>query len=57
MKGRSGLAVVTNLLNEAMPFIRYVQGDYVTLPTDPDPCDVQWTQIASIDGRLNTISQ
>jgi phenylacetate-CoA ligase len=30
--GRSGLAVVTNLLNEAMPFIRYVQGDYVTQP-------------------------
>jgi phenylacetate-CoA ligase len=51
--GQSGLAVITNLLNEAMPFIRYVQGDYVTIPANPEPCDVQWTQIASIDGRLN----
>ncbi|MFI5011349.1 MAG: phenylacetate--CoA ligase family protein [Hyphomicrobiales bacterium] len=51
--GRSGLAVITNLLNEAMPFIRYVQGDYVTRPENPEPCDVQWSQIASIDGRMN----
>ena len=51
--GRSGLAVVTNLLNEAMPFIRYVQGDYITLPAKSDACDVNWSQIASIDGRLN----
>ncbi|SEC74858.1 phenylacetate-CoA ligase [Rhizobiales bacterium GAS191] len=51
--GQSGLAVITNLLNEAMPFIRYVQGDYLTQPADPEPCDVQWSQIASIDGRMN----
>jgi phenylacetate-CoA ligase len=51
--GRSGLAVITNLLNEAMPFIRYVQGDYVTQPANPEPCEVQWSQIASIDGRMN----
>ena len=51
--GQSGLAVVTNLLNEAMPFIRYVQGDYVTQPADPEPCEINWSQIASIDGRLN----
>lgn len=51
--GRSGLAVVTNLLNEAMPFIRYVQGDYLTVPAKPAPTEVNWSQIASIDGRLN----
>jgi phenylacetate-CoA ligase len=51
--GRSGLAVVTNLLNEAMPFIRYVQGDYVTVPAKPVATAVNWSQIASIDGRLN----
>src|SRR5260370_24959698 len=51
--GQSGLAVITNLLNEAMPFIRYVQGDYLTQPAEPEPCDVQWSQIASIDGRMN----
>ena len=27
--GQPGLAVITNLLNEAMPFIRYVQGDWL----------------------------
>jgi phenylacetate-CoA ligase len=51
--GESGLAVITNLLNEAMPFIRYVQGDYVTRPAKAEPCKVNWSQIASIDGRLN----
>lgn len=51
--GKSGLAVVTNLLNEAMPFIRYVQGDYVTVPAHPEPGTINWSQIASIDGRLN----
>jgi phenylacetate-CoA ligase len=53
LPGRSGLAVVTNLLNEAMPFICYVQGDYVTRPENPEPCEINWSQIASIDGRLN----
>jgi phenylacetate-CoA ligase len=51
--GQPGLAVVTNLLNEAMPFIRYVQGDYVTVPANPERCGVNWGQIASLDGRLN----
>ncbi len=51
--GWSGIAVITNLLNEAMPFIRYVQGDYITQPVNPAPSDINWSQIASIDGRLN----
>ena len=51
--GQSGIAVITNLLNEAMPFIRYVQGDYITRPVNPAPSDINWSQIASIDGRLN----
>ena len=51
--GQSGIAVITNLLNEAMPFIRYVQGDYITLPVEPAPSEINWSQIASIDGRLN----
>ncbi|WP_375787131.1 phenylacetate--CoA ligase family protein [Bradyrhizobium sp. Pha-3] len=51
--GQSGIAVITNLLNEAMPFIRYVQGDYITQPANPVPSDINWSQIASIDGRLN----
>jgi len=51
--GQSGIAVITNLLNEAMPFIRYVQGDYITRPVNPKQSDINWSQIASIDGRLN----
>jgi phenylacetate-CoA ligase len=51
--GQSGIAVITNLLNEAMPFIRYVQGDYITQPVNQEPSDINWSQIASIDGRLN----
>jgi phenylacetate-CoA ligase len=51
--GEPGLAVVTNLLNEAMPFIRYVQGDLVTLPAKPEASDVNWSQISSLDGRMN----
>jgi len=51
--GQSGIAVITNLLNEAMPFIRYVQGDYITRPAKPAASDINWSQIASIDGRLN----
>lgn len=51
--GQSGLAVITNLLNEAMPFIRYVQGDYVTRPVSPNPSAIGWSQLASVDGRAN----
>jgi phenylacetate-CoA ligase len=51
--GQSGIAVITNLLNQAMPFIRYVQGDCVTRPATPAPCGVHWSQIATIDGRMN----
>jgi phenylacetate-CoA ligase len=51
--GETGLAVITNLLNSAMPFIRYVQGDYVTRPAVPEPTDINWSQIVSLDGRMN----
>jgi len=51
--GRSGVAVITNLLNEAMPFIRYVQGDCITEPSSPEPCALSWKQIESIGGRAN----
>jgi phenylacetate-CoA ligase len=51
--GKPGLSVITNLLNEAMPFIRYVQGDLITMPAKPEPCAVNWAQIESIEGRMN----
>jgi phenylacetate-CoA ligase len=51
--GQSGLAVITNLLNEAMPFIRYMQGDYVTETAKPRGSGISWKQLESIDGRMN----
>jgi phenylacetate-CoA ligase len=51
--GIPGLSVVTNLLNEAMPFIRYVQGDFITRPTVESSCMCGWSQLARIDGRMN----
>jgi phenylacetate-CoA ligase len=51
--GVAGLSVVTNLLNEAMPFIRYVQGDFITRPAAESQCLCGWSQLASIDGRMN----
>ncbi len=51
--GQPGLAVVTNLLNEAMPFIRYVQGDLVRTDESVCSCSVRWARIGGVDGRSN----
>ena len=48
----TGLVIGTNLLNTAMPFIKYVQGDYVTLG-EPNDCLLKWRQIKKIEGRQN----
>jgi phenylacetate-CoA ligase len=50
--GKPGLVVVTNLLNHAMPFIRYVQGDLATLGP-PSNCPIQWGRVENIQGRVN----
>ncbi|MCS7092283.1 MAG: hypothetical protein NZM26_02950 [Patescibacteria group bacterium] len=46
----TGLVVGTNLLNRAMPFIKYVQGDYITLD-EPKKCNINWRQIDKIEGH------
>ena len=51
-KGELGIVVVTNLLNTAMPFIRYVQGDMAIAGEDTD-CTVNWGTLDSIAGRVN----
>jgi len=51
--GEVGTAVITNLLNTAMPFIRYVQGDLVTEPAAPAACSIGWGQIETVGGRAN----
>ena len=50
--GEAGLVTITNLLNEAMPFIRYIQGDVGRLSGAQRKCDVHWEQLESIDGRV-----
>jgi phenylacetate-CoA ligase len=52
-RGTPGLVAVTNLLNEAMPFIRYIQGDYITRPRVEPACLCGWSTLASVDGRVN----
>jgi phenylacetate-CoA ligase len=51
--GESGLFVGTNLLNEAMPFIRYVQGDYIVKEEEDNECEIGWSRLGTIQGREN----
>ncbi len=48
----TGLVVGTNLLNRAMPFIRYIQGDFASIK-EPRDCRIQWRQIEKVEGRAN----
>jgi phenylacetate-CoA ligase len=51
--GETGLFVGTNLMNEAMPFIRYVQGDHCMKESDDSECDCGWSRLGPIQGREN----
>ena len=51
--GENGLFVGTNLLNEAMPFIRYVQGDYSVKEDEDSECEIGWSRLGAIKGREN----
>ncbi len=48
-----GEAVITNLLNTAMPIIRYVQGDIISLSESKCSCGANWSVIESLHGRTN----
>ena len=48
----TGLVIGTNLLNTAMPFIRYAQGDYVSVG-EQSKCLINWRQIQKVEGRQN----
>ena len=51
-KGERGRVVVTGLYNYAMPFIRYVLGDFATAGTGSCPCGRTLPVIQSIEGRV-----
>jgi phenylacetate-CoA ligase len=51
--GEAGEVVITNLHSYAMPFIRYVQGDIVTLSTKKPVCGCTFPLIERIEGRTD----
>ena len=51
-EGEEGEVVVTALWSYAMPFIRYRQGDLVTLGPTPCPCGAPVRTLVSIEGRI-----
>jgi phenylacetate-CoA ligase len=53
--GDDGRLVITNLWNKSTPFIRYENGDMVTLNTEPCPCGSPFPLIGSIQGRTADI--
>lgn len=48
-----GIVCATNLLNEAMPFIRYLQDDLVEIRSTSCCELISWRQLASVQGRVN----
>jgi phenylacetate-CoA ligase len=48
-----GPAVGTNLLNRAMPFIKYVQGDLIEIAPPVVGSDIGWPVLKRIEGRQN----
>ncbi len=51
--GESGEVVITNLHSYAMPFIRYFQGDIVTLSEKEPVCGCTFPLIERIEGRTD----
>ncbi len=56
-RGESGEVVITNLHSFAMPFIRYAQGDVVTLSTKEPVCGCTFPLIERIEGRTDDFIQ
>ena len=50
--GEAGQVVITSLINEVMPFIRYSVGDLAAFSKEPCPCGRGLPLIESIQGRL-----
>jgi phenylacetate-CoA ligase len=51
LAGETGEVLVTNLHARAMPFIRYRQGDVVTLAAHDPRCGIPFPLISGIEGR------
>ncbi len=55
LSGGEGRLLITNLWNKSTPFIRYENGDIVTLEKEPCPCRAPFPLIGSIQGRTADI--
>ena len=53
--GERGEIVVTDLVNGAMPFIRYRTGDLGVMATEPCACGRGMPMLASVEGRVSEI--
>jgi phenylacetate-CoA ligase len=53
--GKSGLVLVTDLHNFAMPRLRYELGDVIKLSGEPCSCGIRYPVLDSIDGREDDI--
>jgi len=51
----SGHLLITNLWNKSMPFIRFENGDLVSLSESPCPCGQSFPLIKSVEGRVSEI--
>jgi len=52
--GTSGEIVVTELVNRAMPFIRYRTGDVGSVTTQECPCGLDWPMLLIADARKDS---
>lgn len=50
----TGSAIITDLLNEVMPLIRYEIGDVITLQKTPCTCSRATQMMKKVEGRTNT---
>ncbi|MCC7138513.1 MAG: phenylacetate--CoA ligase family protein [Planctomycetes bacterium] len=55
LESEGGSLLVTDLVNRAMPLIRYEIGDRGTLDIEPCPCGDPRPVLATVDGRLNDV--
>jgi phenylacetate-CoA ligase len=53
--GSEGRLLITNLWNKSTPFIRYENGDIVTMETEPCVCGCPFPLIGAIQGRTADI--
>jgi phenylacetate-CoA ligase len=55
LPGETGEIIITDLINGAMPFIRYRTGDIGSFSAERCPCGRGWPLLAKVEGRVSDI--